>query len=140
MGRVRALSLGLAVALAVTASATAAAWSVLKANGVSVRAPGGWDLVAAADPGTVVDPHTVLVAGTEGAASRRSECQVAAYRVPADGAVVVVLRWPGKAPEGMGTDRDVLGDLKLRREYFECFDGRGASAQLALKGAPTRST
>ena len=134
MGRVRAVSLGLVVALVVTASATAAAWSVLKANGVSVRAPAGWDLVAAGEPGTVVDPRTVLVAGSEGAAPRHSECQVAAYRVPADGAVVVVLRWAGKAPEWLDTDRQVLADVKLRRQYFECFDGRGASAQLAVKG------
>ena len=71
----------------------------LKAGGVSVKAPAGWELVPIADAGTVTDPRTVLVAGTDGAAPRRSECQVAAYRVPGDGAVVVVLRWAGKAPE-----------------------------------------
>ena len=130
----RAVSLGLVAALALVSSASAAAWGVLRANGVLVRAPGGWELVQAADAAPVTDPRTVLVVGTDGTAARRSECQVAAYRVPADGAVVVVLRWAGKAPDWLADDRDVLSDLKLRRAYFECFDGRGAAAQVAVKG------
>jgi hypothetical protein len=124
----------LIVACAAAATASAAAWTSLKAGGVVVRAPAGWELVPSADSASVVDPKTVLVAGSEGAAPRRSECQVAAYRVPADGAVVVVLRWAGKAPEWLPADRDVLAELKPRRHYFECFDGRGAAVQLALKG------
>ncbi len=133
MRRLQAVSLGLAVGLAIAATAMAAAWPALKANGVLVRAPADWSLVNVADPGPIVDPRTVLVVGTEGAAPRHSECQVAAYRVPADGAVVVVLRWAGRAADDVGTDRDAL-DVKLRREYFECFDGRGAAAQIAIRG------
>jgi len=134
MGRVRASALGLVVALAIVTTAAAASEAILRANGVAVRAPAGWDLVTPADAGPVPDPRTVLVAGTDGAAPRRSECQVAAYRVPADGAVVVVLRWAGKAPESFPTDRDALTDLRLRREYFECFDGRGVAVQIAIRG------
>jgi hypothetical protein len=134
MRGLRAVSLGLAVGLAAVATAAASSWPGLKANGVVVRAPAGWALLDPADPGAVVDPRTVLVAGTDGVAARRSDCQVAAYRVPADGAVVVVLRWAGKAPDGVSTDRATLADLKLRRPYFECFDGRGAAAQIALRG------
>jgi hypothetical protein len=134
MGTVRAIWLGLLVALAVAASASAAAWTVLRANGVALRAPSGWELVPVAETGSVVDPRTVLVAGTEGTAPRRSECQVAAYRVPVEGAAVVVIRWAGRAPEWLPTDRDVLAELRLRRAYFECFDGRGASAQIASRG------
>ena len=134
MRRVRAVSIGIAILLAVAANASATAGGVLKAGGVAVKAPVGWALVTAADAGSITDPRTVLVAGTEGAAPRRSECQVAAYKVPADGAVVVVLRWAGRAPEWLPADREVLADLRLRREYFQCFDGRGASAQITLKG------
>jgi hypothetical protein len=134
MRRLHAVSLGLAVGLVIVATATAAAWAALKANGAVVRAPSGWALVEPAEPGAVVDPRTVLVAGTDGTVARKSECQVAAYRVPADGAVVVVLRWSGKAADGVDTDRSTLADMKLRRPYFECFDGRGASAQVALRG------
>ena len=134
MGRVQASALGLVVALAVVATAAAASEAILRANGVALRAPAGLDLVTPADAGPVTDPRTVLVAGTEGAVARRSECQVAAYRVPAAGAVVVVLRWAGRAPESFPTDREILADLRLRREYFECFDGRGVAAQIAIRG------
>ena len=133
MKRLQAVSLGLAVGLVIATAAAASAWPVLKANGVRVRTPTGWSLVSPADPGPVVDPRTVLVVGTDGAVARQSDCQVAAYHVPADGAVVVVLRWAGKAADDVSTDRDVL-DMKLRREYFECFDGRGAAAQIAIRG------
>jgi hypothetical protein len=134
MGRVRAISLGLVVCAVAAATASAAAWTVLRTGGMTVRAPADWALVADADTGAIVDPRTVLVAGTDGVAPRRSECQVAAYRIPADGAAVVVLRWSGKAPEWVTTDRAVLANMKLRREYFECWDGRGAAAQIAVKG------
>jgi hypothetical protein len=130
---VRGVSFGVVLLLAVAGAAAAATGTVLKAGGVSVKAPAGWELVPAGDAGSVTDPRTVLVAGTEGAAPRRSECQVAAYRVPADGAVVVVLRWAGKAPDWLPA-ADGLADLRLRREYFACFDGRGASTQVAVKG------
>lgn len=128
------MALGLVVALAVSATALAAGGTTLRANGVAVHAPAGWGLVAPADPGSVTDPRTVLVAGTEGTIARRSDCQVAAYRVPADGAVVVVLRWAGRAPGSLPTEREALADLRLRRAYFECFAGRGAAAQIALRG------
>jgi hypothetical protein len=48
--------------------------------------------------------------------------------------VVVVLRWAGRAPEWLPTDRAALDDLRLRRPYFECFEGRGAGTQLAIRG------
>jgi hypothetical protein len=134
MGRVRAAALAAVIVATLGASAVAAATVTLRAGGVTVKGPPGWDLVTVSDAGSVTDPKTVLVAGTEGAAPRKSDCQVAAYRVPADGAVVVVLRWTGRAPEWLPTDRSVLDDLRLRRSYFECFDGRGAGAQLAIKG------
>jgi hypothetical protein len=134
MGRVRALSLGLVVTLGIATGAAAAAWTTLRAGNVTARAPAGWELVEPADSATIDDPRTVLVAGTEDVTSRRSECQVAAYHVPADGAAVVVLRWAGKAPDWVTTDRQVLADLRLRRQYFECWDDRGAAAQIAIKG------
>jgi hypothetical protein len=59
---------------------------------------------------------------------------VTAYRIPDDGAAVVVLGWRGKALEGVPRDRAALDTLRLRRPYFECWSGRGASAQIALRG------
>jgi hypothetical protein len=134
MGRARAAAAAAVAVLTLGASAVAASTVTLRAGGVAVKAPAGWALVTVADPGAVTDPRTVLVAGTEGAAPRKSDCQVAAYRVPADGAVVVVLRWAGRAPEWLPTDRAALDDLRLRRPYFECFEGRGAGTQLAIRG------
>ena len=46
----------------------------------------------------------------------------------------MILRWSGKAPEWVTTDREVLAAMKLRRQYFACWDGRGAAAQIAVKG------
>jgi hypothetical protein len=132
MKGMRAVAVCAAATLAVAVSASAASWSTLKANGVSVRAPAGWELVTPAES-AVTDPRTVLVVGTTGIAARKSDCQVAAYRVPADGAAIVVLRWAGRAPDWLPDDRAALADLKLRRPYFECFDGRGAATQIALK-------
>jgi hypothetical protein len=134
MGRVRTGALALAVAATLTAAASAVSGVVLRSGGVTVKAPTGWELVPVAESSAVTDPRTVLVAGSEGAAVRKSDCQVAAYRVPADGAVVVVLRWAGKAPEWLESDREVLTELKLRRAFFECFGGRGAAVQIAIKG------
>lgn len=101
---------------------------------MGVTAPAGWARVKAAEDGPAADPRTLLVVGTDGAESRRSRCQVTAYRVPADGAAVVVLGWRGKALAGVPRDRAELETLCLRGPYFECWVGRGASALLALRG------
>ena len=76
------------------------------------------------------NPQTLLVIGTEGVRAAETDCQVSSYRVPATGAVVVVIGW-----------RDTVGQagflplsaLKLRRGTFECFAGRGAVAQLTRR-------
>jgi hypothetical protein len=59
---------------------------------------------------------------------------VSAYRVPADGAAVVVIGARGLASPAIPRTRDGLQQLRLEREYFDCFDGRGAAAQIALRG------
>jgi hypothetical protein len=59
---------------------------------------------------------------------------VSAYRIPADGAAVVVVAWRGRASDAIPRDRDVLEALRLRRPYFACWAGRGAAAQIALRG------
>lgn len=84
----------------------------------------------------VTDPRTVLVVGTPGVrASLTSGCQIAAYDLPADDAVVVIVRWRtltsggGRPTQGIGA----LSKLTtVRRHTFECFDGRGAAVQLEL--------
>jgi hypothetical protein len=112
--------------------------SAIARDGVAVRAPGDWGAVAPADEVGVVDPVTVLVAGSPGVrALARPECQIAAYDVPADGAVVVVVRWRtvtsggGRPPAGRAPLRKLT---RVTRPSFECFTGRGAVAQLALGG------
>ncbi|MGZ8688443.1 MAG: hypothetical protein ACXWZP_08440, partial [Gaiellaceae bacterium] len=56
------------------------------------------------------------------------------YRIPDDGAAVVVLAWRGVAPAGLPRDRSQLVGMRLKRPLFECFDGRGAVAQIVVKG------
>jgi hypothetical protein len=59
---------------------------------------------------------------------------VAAYRIPADGAAVVVLGWRGAASEALPRDRSELAGMRLKRPTFECSEGRGAVARIVLRG------
>jgi hypothetical protein len=113
---------------------------IISANGVRLVVPAGWQRVPAAPAGPVTDPITVLVVGTAGVRPRPSQCQIAAYRIPPAGAVVVIVRWKSIASAGGGPlpqGRAPL--LKLRsvhRPSFECFSGRGAVAEVLLGGHP----
>lgn len=93
--------------------------------------------MASAGDGPVTDPRTLLVVGTAGVRPRISRCQIAAYYVPLNGAVVVVVGWhslresgathynPGRAP--------LLKLVTVRRPSFECYRGRGAAADVVLR-------
>jgi hypothetical protein len=98
-------------------------------SGVQLELPEGWAKLSPAVD-RLDDPRTMLVIGTEGARAIQSPCQVSSYRVPADGAVVVVIGW--KDAVG-GTGFLPLSGLKLRRGTFECFDGRGAVARVTRR-------
>lgn len=111
---------------------------VIAAHGVQLIVPPGWARKAAASDGPVVDPRTLVVVGTAGVRPRMSNCQIAAYRIPPRGAVVVVVGWrslknsgaqhakPGRAPLTKLT--------AVRKPSFECFNGRGAAADVVLRG------
>ena len=127
--RLRSLGFAALLALVVAVPAIAADSDVVvKSGGVSLTTPDGWAKVDRA-PSDVIDPRTLLVVGTKGARPLANPtCQVAAYRVPADGAVVVVIGWK----DSFGGPRQL--NLKLRRNTFECFDGRGAASQITRGG------
>jgi hypothetical protein len=99
---------------------------VIRNGGVSLDVPAGWAKVDRAST-TMTDPRTLLVVGTKGTRAIATECQVATYRVPVDGAVVVVIGWRESVG---GTGSLPLSGMKLRRGTFECFPGRGAVAQV----------
>jgi hypothetical protein len=110
---------------------------VIARAGVKLEVPPSWGLVARGDEG-ISDPTTVLVMGSPGVRPlRHASCQIAAYHVPTNGAVVIVVRWR-TATSGGG--RPVVGYAPLKRltkvarPSFECFAGRGAVAQLAVGG------
>jgi hypothetical protein len=85
----------------------------------------------------VTDPRTLLVVGTAGVRARPSQCQIAAYRIPATGAVVVVVGWTSIAAGGLKPGRAPLKRLlSIRPPSLECFSGRGAAAQVLLGGKP----
>jgi hypothetical protein len=113
---------------------------VISAHGVRFVVPRGWQRIEAAPAGSVTDPRTLLVVGTAGVRPRTSQCQIAAYRIPAAGAVVVVVGWrsivtAGGAPWKPG--RAPLEKLvSVHRPSFECFSGRGAVADVLLHGKP----
>src|SRR4051794_40534279 len=134
VGLIRSLLLVVAIALSAAACVTAARQlETLASRGVLLKVPDGWSRVTRAVDGNVVDPRTVLVAGTQGVRRRPSRCQVAAYRIPPTGAVVVVIAWRTETSGGGVPPRlrKPLRALKLKRSSFECFKGRGGAAQLA---------
>lgn len=127
----------LAVALAAIAAAAfavpavgAETGDVARARGVQLALPSGWSKVVPAHPTRLEDPRTMLVIGTDGVKAVESDCQVAAYRVPADGAAVVVVGWRDSVG---GSSFLPLSAMRLRRGTFECFAGRGAVGRLTLR-------
>jgi hypothetical protein len=130
-GRLSRFALFAAVFAAFVAlPAVAGTVEVIRNGGVSLDVPEGWARVDRAST-AIADPRTLLVVGTKGARAVPTECQVATYRVPIDGAVVVVIGW--RESFG-GTSSLPLSGLKLRRNIFECFTGRGAVAQITRGG------
>jgi hypothetical protein len=117
--------------------ASAAGTATIRAHGVGLTVPRGWHRVASAGDGPVTDPRTLLVVGTAGARPAPTQCQIAAYRVPVRGAVIVVVGWKTATSGGGRTKpgRWPLAELtSVRRPSFECFAGRGAAASLVLGG------
>ena len=111
----------------------------VSSHGVRVAVPGGWSLVRPAR-GPVTDPTTLLVVGTAGVHGKPSRCPIAAYRIPADGAVVVVVGWRSIGTAG-GTAAQLgraplKGLIAVKRPSFDCFAGRGASAYVVLGERP----
>jgi hypothetical protein len=126
MASAAALVAGLLASAALAAEGTS-----LRAQGVQLTAPDGWQRVEPAVEGATSDPRTLLVVGTKGVRAIETECQVSSYRVPADGAVVVVIGW--KRPS-TGVTLLPLSSMRLRRDTFECFEERGAVAQVIRNG------
>ena len=107
--------------------------TAVSSAGVRVVIPSAWRIVEPAPDRPVIDPKTLLVVGTDGVRAKQSQCQIAAYRVPAQGAVVVVVGWA--RGEWSGTPgRGPLAHLtSVKRPAFECFTGRGAAVQVRLR-------
>ena len=121
--------LAIGLVAAVVASASAAAGDVARSGGVQLTLPDGWSKVVSRDT-RVDDPRTLLVIGTDGVKGIDSDCQVSSYRVPSDGAVVVVIGWRDSVG---GTGLLPLSAMKLRRGTFDCFAGRGAVGRLTRR-------
>jgi hypothetical protein len=98
---------------------------------VELVSPDGWARIQPAAQASDADPRTVIVIGTDGVRAIDSDCQVSSYRVPADGAVVVVIGW--REPAGVSSFLSLSG-MRLRRGTFECFADRGAVAQVSRRG------
>jgi hypothetical protein len=123
--------------LAFTSIANGGGGQAVRAHGVALTVLAGWHRVTPAGDGPVTDPRTLLVVGTTGVAPKPTQCQIAAYRVPAYGAVVVIVGWK-TATSGGGRIKPGRSPLKVltsvKRPSFECFAGRGSVASLVLGG------
>jgi hypothetical protein len=106
----------------------------VEGNGVSLRVTDDWARVTRADERATANPKTLLVVGTHGVHAIDTDCQVATYRIPADGAAVVVIGWRSRLTASYLPGKEALVSKELERGYFECFDGRGVAAQLDLQG------
>jgi hypothetical protein len=130
----RALA-AIAAGLVVVGAAVAAdALRTVEGNGVSLRVAPDWVRVPRADDRPVTDPRTLLVVGTRGVRPIDTECLVATYRVPADGAAVVVIGWKSKLGTSYLPGKEGLVARELERGYFECFAGRAIAARIDLGG------
>lgn len=125
-----ALASSAVVAVVGVAAASGATGDIVRAGGVQLDLPDGWSRVAPPREATLNDPRTLLVIGTDGVRPMQSDCQVASYRVPVDGAVVVVLGWRESVG---GASFLPLAGMKLRRGTFECFSGRGAVGRVTRR-------
>jgi hypothetical protein len=112
----------------------------ISSHSVRVVVPSGWQRVQAAPAGPITDPRTLLVVGTAGVRPLVTRCEIAAYRLPPSGAVVVAFGWKSIATAGGGPWTQGRAPLKslvaVRRPSFECFSGRGASSAVLLGGKP----
>ena len=126
-----ALATAAAVFVGVAASAAGGlSAEVARGGGVELALPAGWAKVQPAREGAIAEPRTLLVVGTDGVRPVDTHCQVSSYRVPATGALVVVIGWH----DSIGRAGFLpLAGMKLRRGTFECFAGRGAVAQLTRR-------
>jgi hypothetical protein len=134
MNRLRTGSVVAAAALAVgllAAASAAATGDTVRGGGVELTLPDGWSRIQPAAQSPTDDPRTVVVIGTDGVRAFDGDCRVSTYRVPADGAVVVVIGW--REPTGVSSFLP-LSSLKLRRGTFQCFSDRGAVAQVNRRG------
>jgi hypothetical protein len=126
-----------AYAFAVSGAVAASSGHVVAAHGVELSVPLAWSRVQAASDSPVTDPRTLLVVGTAGARAKATQCQIAAYRVPADGAVVVVVGWRSLKYSGAENATPGYAPLRklvaVRRPSFECFGGRGAVADVVIR-------
>jgi hypothetical protein len=115
-------------------AAAADALRTIEGNGVSLHVPADWVRVPRADAGSLADPHTYLVVGTQGVRPIDTDCLASSYRVPADGAAVVVIGWKRKLSTHYVGGRENLFARELERGYFDCFAGRGIAAQIDIDG------
>jgi hypothetical protein len=113
--------------------------STVSSAGVSLRLPAGWAQIKPATGDPVSDPKAVLVVGTHGVRMTSSHCLlVGDYRIPADGAAVIILRWSSSHAGGgpVSAGRHALAKLTaVKRPMFECYSGPGAAVQLHAGGA-----
>jgi hypothetical protein len=121
------------------AAACSSGGRTISAHSIRV-VPSGWQQVQAAPAGPITDPRTLLVVGTAGVRPLATRCEIAAYRLPPSGAVVVVFGWKSTTTAGGGPWIQGRGPLKslvaVHRPSFECFPGRGASSDVLLGGKP----
>jgi hypothetical protein len=111
---------------------------VATAHGIRLTLAPAWSRIRSASDGRVTDPRTLLVVGTSGVRAKPTQCQIAAYRIPADGAVVVVVGWRSLKHSGAENATPGYAPLEnlltVRKPSFECFGGRGAAADVVVHG------
>jgi hypothetical protein len=81
----RLISVLLALVVVTPGALASHSGRIIPAHGVRLVVPRGWQRIEATSAGFVTDPRTLLVVGTAGVQPRMSQCQIAAYSIPAAG-------------------------------------------------------
>jgi len=119
-----------ALCAALASAALGASGDPARGGGIQLDVPAGWSKIQPARMDKTDDPRAVLVIGTEGVQPISTDCLVSSYRVPAEGAVVVVVGW--REAVG-GSSFFPLASMKLRRGTFQCFPGRAAVGRVTRR-------
>ena len=120
-------------------TSSAAAPTSAEAEGVALDLPPGWRTARPYQPPQISDPVVRLAVASRPVTVAARGCHISSYRIPARGAMVVVLEWRHRELQPRGPlprPADVrLADLHLRAGNVGCSPEGAARSRSAIEAA-----